>query len=261
MTTTETPTENTEPGTAEQAAAAVVDGVDLTAALSSAVRKAVNAQVTAAAKDIAAGAIAEFLTDEVVATMRETALLEAEAAVNPDAEAVVASTVQPDPEPEAEPEKEDRKLHHPRLDAFVEKYIAHVYRREVSARGSESKVRWCPMWWEHAEAVGRLEALWTAWEEARLGAGAEMAGWWVTLADPIMAALLDPEGVFKYCSVADGHRTTMRVLPTVAAPEGWFVDGHAHDNPEPGSTVSGIVLPCPATGRSQIVLAIEDFGE
>ncbi|MFF0547211.1 DUF4913 domain-containing protein [Nocardia thailandica] len=258
-----TTTENTDNTTAEadlaEQAAAVMGGADLTAALSSAVRKAVSGQVTAVAKDIASGAIAEFLTDEVVATMRETALLEAEAAVNPDSAAAVAAAAEPAAAQE-EKEEEPRKLHYARLDLFVENYLAHNFRREVSAQGSDRKLRWCPQWWDHGEVVSRLEALWMAWEQLRLGEGPELATWWIQYVDPTMAVLLDTEGPFKYCSAADGHRPKMLKLPTIPAPEGWFVDGHAHDNPEP-SAVSGIVLPRPATGRSQIVLAIEDFGE
>lgn len=263
MTTTESTTTATE--TTETAAA--LDGVDLTEALSVAVRKAVNAQVTAAAKEIATGAINDFLTKDVIATMRETALLEAEAAVNPDSAAALATAAAPkadEPEPEAEeetkPEEEPRKLHHAHLDLFVEKYVAHTYRREVSRKGTEGKIRWCPQWWDHAEAVGRLDALWMAWEQMRLGEGSEMAAWWTQFADPLMAALFDPEGVFKYCSVADGHRPSMKVLPTVPAPTGWFQDGHAHDvDVEPGLTASGLYLPTPSTGRSRVVVALDEF--
>lgn len=268
MTTTEDTTDNTEVADATAAeAAAAIGGVDLTESLSAAVRKAVNAQVTAAAKEIAQGAINDFLTEDVIATMRETALLEAEAAVNPDAAAAVAAagSVAADPEPEAaqeeEPEEEPRRLHHARLDEFVEKYLAHSYRREVTRTGIESTRRWCPQWWDHSEAVGRLEALWMAWEQARLGEGAEMAAWWTTCADPMMAALYDPEGVFKYCSVTDGHKDSLKRLPTVPAPTGWFQDGHAHDGPEPGMTASGLYLPPPSTGRARVVVAIDEFGE
>ena len=270
MTTTEnTTTENTEAADPVAAAEAVValGGVDLTESMSAAVRKAVNAQVTAAAKNIAQGAIDDFLTEDVIATMRETALLEAEAAVNPDTAAALAAPApepepEAEPEPEPEPEEEPRKLHHARLDLFVEKYIAHTYRREVSRPGTEGKIRWCSQWWDHAEAVGRLDALWMAWEEMRLGEGSEMAAWWTQFADPLMAALFDPEGVFKYCSVSDGHRPSMKVLPTVPAPQGWFQDGHAHDaNPEPGVTASGLILPAPSTGRARVVVAIDEFGE
>ncbi|TCJ89981.1 DUF4913 domain-containing protein [Nocardia alba] len=263
MTTTENTTttaESTDTELDAEQAAAVLGGVDLTDALSVALRKAVNAQVTAAAKEIATGAINDFLTEDVIATMRETALLEAEAAVNPDAAAVVGAVAEPEPESEPEPEEKPRQLHHARLDLFVEKYIAHTYRREVSRKGTESKIRWCPQWWDHAEAVGRLDALWMAWEQMRLGEGSEMAAWWTQFADPLMAALFDPEGVFKYCSVADGHRPSMKVLPTVPAPAGWFQDGHAHDvDVEPGLTASGLYLPTPSPGRARVVVALDEF--
>ncbi|MFD3431274.1 DUF4913 domain-containing protein [Nocardia fluminea] len=267
MTTTENPTEApaTEVPAIAQVAAGALAQVDLTESLNAAVRKAVAVQVAAAAKDIAQGVVEEFLTDPVRNSMRETAILEAEAAVNPDAAAVVepepAPEPAPEPEPEAAPQPEpEPELRFRTLDAFVEKYVAHTYRREVTARGSENTLRWCPCWWDHGEATARLDALWMAFEALRQGEGAEMNTWWVQHADPQMAVIFDPEGPFKYCSVAEGHKPKMAVLATVPAPAGWFADGHSHDQaPDAPGAVSGLVIPAPSTSRARVVLTIDEF--
>ena len=37
--------------------------------------------------------------------------------------------------------------------------------------------RWCRQWWQHAEAITRLTALWHSWEALRLEPGTGMATW------------------------------------------------------------------------------------
>ena len=83
------------------------------------------------------------------------------------------------------------------VEDFVAGFLVSVYARPVDAQ--LSGFRWCPRWWEHAEAVSRLEALWVAFEVLRqdpLGA----AIWWRDYADPTMRALCDSAGTFKQCS-------------------------------------------------------------
>jgi hypothetical protein len=46
---------------------------------------------------------------------------------------------------------------------FVHEGFAPVY-----CRATSPLVRWCPTWWDHAEAIYRLEALWRTWELYRL---------------------------------------------------------------------------------------------
>lgn len=219
-----------------------IEGAKLTDALAAAIRKAVAVQVAEAAKEAADGVIADALTDDVVLRMRDTAVTEAKAAIDPEYK---------------EPEPEPRKLWYPTLPEFVEKYLAHVYRREVSVRGSEKTKRWCPRWWDHGEVVARFEALWTGFETLRLGAGPEMAMWWTQYADPIMDRVLDPEGPFKYCSVLGGHRAELPALPTAAPLEGLFEDGHAYDpdhQPTPAApTSSRLILPAAPTGNRRVV--------
>jgi hypothetical protein len=245
-----------EDRTPETAAAPelVIPQMDIGELLDAAIHKAVSSQINAEAKKIADGVVAAMLTPEVVAGMRETAILATEQALNgapasdePEPESETAGPVEAAPEGE-EPEQKP-ELRYRTLDAFVEAHMAVLYRREVTERNSGKKFRWCPRWWDHGEAVGRLEALWRAFEELRHGEGAEMAQWWVTYADPMMGELMATDGPFAYCSLAKGHTTTLAKLPTVAAPAGMFVDGHAHDDGEAAATavvVSSLELPRPA---------------
>jgi hypothetical protein len=82
---------------------------------------------------------------------------------------------------------------------FVEQWLLPTYRRSV--RGHDRV--WCPRWWEHAEALSRLDALWRAWEVLRLDPGTGLSVWWRDHCDHHMTVLLDANGPFKGCE--DGH--------------------------------------------------------
>jgi hypothetical protein len=134
------------------------------------------------------------------------------------------------------------------LDAFVTGYVAHVFRREVTETGSERKTRWCPRWWDHGEAVAVFDALWSAFEHLRLGETDEMSTFLLTHAYPALDRIFALDGPFQYCSVARGHSADLVALPTIAAPEGMFEDGHAHDEPAGTTTSSGLIVPAPPIG-------------
>ncbi|WP_280266569.1 DUF4913 domain-containing protein [Nocardia wallacei] len=174
--------------------ATALNPATLNAALKAGVRTAVlaeiSSQITARAKEIAEEALEEFLTDEVIAEMRETAEEAAEEALAPQEEQ------------EAE---EERKLYFKTPREFVEGYVAIVYAREVSKPGLEGQIRWCPQWHEHPEAEARFKALHRAFEHLRHGDDVEMSTFWRDHLDHHMGKLFDPEGPFKYCSVAKGH--------------------------------------------------------
>lgn len=119
----------------------------------------------------------------------------------------------------AEPEN-----HFPTMYVFVEDYLVHVYAHEIRAQITEP--RWCPCWWEHPEAVARVEALWKAFEVQRLDAGTGMSVWFRDHADPCMAVLLAASGPFSQCD-AENHKVRPP-LPVVAAPD-WLIN-------RPGST-------------------------
>ena len=68
-----------------------------------------------------------------------------------DEPALSATTESP-----VEPEDETPPLRFPTLPVFVT-HLADLYRREVF---DSSERAWCPEWWEHPEAIARLEAMW-----------------------------------------------------------------------------------------------------
>ncbi|WP_024805532.1 DUF4913 domain-containing protein [Nocardia sp. BMG51109] len=105
---------------------------------------------------------------------------------------------------------------------FVENYLSLVYRRQVT---DLTDTVWCPEWYQHAEAVVRLDALWRAWEYLRQDTTTGMSIWFLEHADPHMTKLFDPRGPFKYCSVRNGHRDMLSPLPLKAPQQGMF------DNP------------------------------
>ncbi|MEV6073384.1 DUF4913 domain-containing protein [Nocardia sp. NPDC052001] len=243
---------------AEMVAEQVIPDMDLGALLEGAIRKAVGAQIQAQAKEIADGVVADMLTPEVIAGMRETAIHEAEIALNPPVE--LEEEPEPEEEEAAEEEEQEqpRELRYPTLKDFVESYVINVYRREVSKRGSERSLRWCPCWWDHGEAVARFRAMWAAFEHLRLGDGTEMNLWWLVHFDPQMDRILDPEGMFKYCSVESGCHANDIVneliklppLPVVPADPALFEE--ENDDQEPVAA-SRIVLPAAPVGIRRTV--------
>lgn len=115
---------------------------------------------------------------------------------------------EPDPEPEPEPEPEFTSVYE-----FVERHLVFVYARKLTHKPDR---RWCPRWFEHAEAVSRLEALWRAYESLRLDPGTGMSVWWRDHADHHMSALFAPDGPFESCTADRGHNADLApiVLPT-----------------------------------------------
>ncbi|MEJ7831574.1 MAG: DUF4913 domain-containing protein [Nocardioides sp.] len=79
---------------------------------------------------------------------------------------------------------------------FVRDFLTTVYARPVRDQGSW---KWCARWWEHPEALSRLEALWLAFEALRQDPALGGATWWRDYADPTMTALSDPGGTFAKC--------------------------------------------------------------
>ncbi|WP_280468147.1 DUF4913 domain-containing protein [Nocardia cyriacigeorgica] len=102
---------------------------------------------------------------------------------------------------------------------FVENYLSVVYRRQVS---DLSDTVWCPEWWQHAEAVARLDALWRAWEHFRQDPATGISVWFLDHADKHMAKLFDPKGPFKYCSVRNGHKDMLVPLPLTTPDDRFF---------------------------------------
>jgi hypothetical protein len=80
--------------------------------------------------------------------------------------------------------------------------------------------QWCPRWWEHAEAVLRLEALWRAWELLRLDSALGMATWLRDYLEPEWDLLMAATRPLEGCEVTsmelsrDGDVSISRPLST-----------------------------------------------
>lgn len=93
------------------------------------------------------------------------------------------------------------------LDGWVRGYFAPTFGRPIGG-----EIRWCAQWREHAEAVGRLEALWRSWEALRLDPAMGMATWLTNYLDPQLLVLLSRTGPFAQCTV-DRHERQGELSP------------------------------------------------
>lgn len=83
--------------------------------------------------------------------------------------------------------------------------------------------RWCSQWWDHEEAVFRLEALWDAFESLRLEPGTGVAVWIRDYLDPAVAALTHEEtSPFRECDDKRGVHTVVEPWPLMEPPQGMF---------------------------------------
>ncbi|MER6845813.1 DUF4913 domain-containing protein [Streptomyces platensis] len=95
------------------------------------------------------------------------------------------------------------------LSNWVRYLLAPYYLTEIS-----SQAPWCPRWWEHPQAVARLHALWTAWQELTTPEAGGWTGpsiWHRDHLDPCIAALRDPSGPFAGCMIKPEHE--QHILP------------------------------------------------
>ena len=109
---------------------------------------------------------------------------------------------------------------------WFERWLRPTYRR--STRGDLRE--WCEEWWQHAEALSRMDALWRAWEALRLDPGTGLSVWWRDHADHHLAALLDADGPFKACG--DGHvKDSPEMLRHTTPPAEMFAPDPGEDGP------------------------------
>lgn len=186
------------PAAASSAVEAAIGRVDLTAAAATAVSAALQRRLDA----IAAHAVDELL-EPLMPALREAADEAARLALD-----TPASGDEGDADEPAERYFAD-------LMTFVTSYLAPMYRRSLSGSGTT----WCPEWWNHAEGIARLEALWRAWEFLRLDPHTGMSVWFRDHADHHMGVLLNADGPFKGCKPT-GHADRLEQLPTTPPADG-----------------------------------------
>jgi hypothetical protein len=86
------------------------------------------------------------------------------------------------------------------------------------ARPLRGELTWCPMWWEHPEAVFRLEALRRAWTELACEPGSAMSVWIRDHLDPCLRELLTPLGPFADCTHNERYRSLNPHSPLATLP-------------------------------------------
>ena len=100
---------------------------------------------------------------------------------------------------------------------FVVEHFGPVY-----ARTTSPTVRWCASWWDHAEAIYRLEALWRTWELYRLEPRLGIASWLRDYLDPQLSQLTSPTGPFASCT--EDRHSPVKALLTNQPPEAYLDD-------------------------------------
>lgn len=94
----------------------------------------------------------------------------------------------------------------------------------VYVRPLGGEYRWCAQWWQHAEAITRLTALWHAWELMRLQPGTGIAAWLRDYLDHHLPILLSRSGPFAQCSESE-HIEPRQARADHAPPGWWAISG------------------------------------
>jgi hypothetical protein len=116
---------------------------------------------------------------------------------------------------------------HADVVAWVEEWLVANVERRVDRLGTGRGALWCPRWWDHPEAHGRLEALWREWETAFVTD--TLAAWWLEF-DLHWNVLTDEDGPFGDCR-PESH---VQYGPLEVAPvdgEGPSASGKTRDGP------------------------------
>ena len=100
---------------------------------------------------------------------------------------------------------------------FVVEHFGPVY-----ARNTSPTIRWCASWWDHAEAIYRLEALWRTWELYRLEPRLGIASWLRDYLDPQLRELTSATGPFASCT--EDRHSPVKALRTNQPPEAYLTD-------------------------------------
>jgi Domain of unknown function (DUF4913) len=101
------------------------------------------------------------------------------------------------------------------VEAWVTGQFLPMFRRPLGG-----EFRWCSQWWQHAEAITRLTALWHSWETLRLEPGTGMAAWLRDHLDHQLPVLLGRGGPFAQCS--EDEHIEPREARVADAPLGWW---------------------------------------
>lgn len=124
----------------------------------------------------------------------------------------------------ASPDTTDQEPHPPLyndVESWVLGYFTPMFLHRIP---TNPRTRWCPDWWDHAEAIARLTHLWHTWEAARWEP-ATKAAWWIDL-DHHLQILTSLDGPFRNCRQPEGSRPGKHESAAHAdvnhAPSGWW---------------------------------------
>lgn len=102
------------------------------------------------------------------------------------------------------------------LPSFVEDFLLQVCLQHPVEK-------WCSKWWDHEEAVLRLEALWDAFEAMRTDPGTGTATWIRDFLDPTIASLTsEVTSPFRQCDPRRSAHSVEPRLSAVSPPSGMF---------------------------------------
>lgn len=121
--------------------------------------------------------------------------------------AAYADTSDSSPEP-------PRQLEFDSAEQWLNEYALPMWRRP--------SVVWCRSWWEHTEALSRIEGLWRGWEATRWEGPGAMSAWFRDHFDYHMAVLTNPSGTFKDCDwESNRHKLQTQVETNPSPPAVW----------------------------------------
>ena len=181
-------------------------GVDVAALAGELIGPAVRKAVRKKVDDVAAQAVTDALTPEVLDQLRA------------DADEAAQTLVHGRPGQDPAAAEAAPRLYYGSTNEFVREYLRHVYKRKIDGRHAF----WSPRWWKSDEAIARLEALWLAWEHLRLDTTTGPSVWWRDHADPHMSMLMSSSGPFA--KEIDVTATVLEPLPHEEPPEALFPD-------------------------------------
>ena len=124
---------------------------------------------------------------------------------------------------------------------WVSQHFLPMYRRPLGG-----EFRWCQQWWQHAEAITRLTALWQSWEAMRLQPGTGTANWLRDHLDHQLPILLGRSGPFAQCS--EDEHIDPRIAVADQPPPGWWDDAGIADYD--AGDIQPLPLPAPPATRT-----------
>lgn len=121
------------------------------------------------------------------------------------------------PEAHADGQQDEASAKFATLAEFMDWWVT-VWEQKIS---TGRKPVWCPRWFEHPEAVLRLEALWRSFEAARQDPLNGMATRLRDIADHHMGQLTGEASPFRRCKES-GHQPPELELSTDPIPAGYL---------------------------------------